>query len=65
MDDAEPDVLAYLAFPKENRAKLNPTNPIERQNGEIKRRTDIVGIFPNNATIARLVCAMLPEHNAE
>jgi transposase-like protein len=46
MDDAEPDVLAYMTFPKEHRAKLHSTNPIERLNGEIKRRTEVVGIFP-------------------
>lgn len=46
MDDAETDVLAYMTFPKEHRAKLHSTNPIERLNGEIKRRTDVIGIFP-------------------
>lgn len=51
MDDAEPDVLAYMAFPKEHRAKLHSTNPIERLNGEIKRRTEVVGIFPNDDAI--------------
>jgi len=44
MDDAEHDVLAYMSFPKEHRAKLHSTNPIERLNGEIKRRTDVVGV---------------------
>lgn len=44
MDDAEPDVLAYMTFPREHRAKLHSTNPIERLNGEIKRRTEVVGI---------------------
>ena len=53
MDDAEPDVLAYMTFPKEHRAKLHSTNPIERLNGEIKRRTDVVGIFPNDDAIVR------------
>ena len=44
MDDAEPEVLADMTFPKEHRAKLHSTNPIERLNGEIKRRTDAVGV---------------------
>ena len=65
MDDAEPDVLAYMTFPREHRAKLHSTNPIERLNGEIKRRTDVVGIFPNEAAITRLVGAILLEQNDE
>ncbi len=65
MDEAEQDVLAYMTFPREHRAKLHSTNPIERLNGEIKRRTDVVGIFPNDAAIIRLVGALLIEHNDE
>jgi transposase-like protein len=65
MNDAEPDVLAYMTFPKEHRAKLHSTNPIERLNGEIKRRTEVVGIFPNEAAITRLIGAILMEQSDE
>ncbi len=57
MDDAEPDVLAYMTFPAQHRTKLHSANPIERRNGEIKRRTELVGIFLNEAAITRLVAA--------
>ena len=65
MDDAEHDVLAYMTFPREHRTKLHSTNPIERLNAEVKRRTNVVGIFPNEDAITRLVGAILLEQNDE
>jgi len=65
MDEAEHDVLAYLDFPREHRTKLHSTNTLERLNGEVKRRSDVIGIFPNEAAIIRLVGALLLEQNDE
>jgi len=63
MDDAEHEVLTFMDFPKEHRAKIHSTNVLERLNGEVKRRADVVGIFPNEKAIVRLVGAILLEQN--
>ncbi len=65
MDNAETDVLAYMAFPAQHRTKLHSTNPLERLNKEVKRRADVVGIFPNEDSIVRLIGAVLLEANDE
>ena len=65
MDEAEHDVLAYMAFPKEHWTQIHSTNPIERLNREVKRRTNVVAIFPNEDAIQRLVGALLLEQNDE
>lgn len=65
LDDAESEVLAYMQFPKAHRVQIASTNPLERLNAEIKRRTNVVGIFPNDASIVRLVGALLLEQNDE
>ncbi|MGX9148116.1 transposase [Mesorhizobium sp. 128a] len=60
-DDAEPDVLAYITLPEGAPGQASQHDPIECLNGEIKRRTDVVGIFPNDNAILRLVGALLLE----
>lgn len=65
MDDAEDDVLAFMAYPKEHWSQISNTNPLERLNKEIKRRLDVVGIIPNDEAVMRLVCSVLKEHTDE
>ena len=62
---AREDVLAYMAFPKDHWPQIASTNPLERLNKEIKRRTDVVGIFPNEAALVRLAGALMLEQNDE
>jgi putative transposase len=65
MDGAREDVLAYMTFPREHWAQIASTNPLERLNGEIKRRADVIGIFPNDRSVVRLVGALMLEQNDE
>ena len=65
LEDAEEDLIAFYAFPSEHWTKLRSTNPLERVNKEIGRRTDVVGIFPNDAAVIRLAGALLSEQNDE
>jgi putative transposase len=65
MDNAEADVLAYMASLAQHRTKLHSTNPLKRLKKEVKRRADVVGIFPNEDSIVRLIGAVLLEANGE
>jgi putative transposase len=65
LEDAEPELLAFYAFPAEHRPKLRSTNPLERVNREIGRHSEVVGIFPNDAALLRLAGMLLLEQNDE
>lgn len=65
LSDATEDLLAFTGFPQAHWRKIWSTNPLERVNGEIKRRTNVVGIFPNDASVARLVTAVVLETHDE
>ena len=65
IDDSEPDVLPHMDFPTQHRTRIHSTNSLERLNKEVKRRADVVGIFPNEGSIIRLLGAVLLEANDE
>ena len=65
LEDAEEDLIAFYLLPSEHWTKLRSTNPLERVNKEIGRRTDVVGIFPNDQAVVRLAGALLSEQNDE
>lgn len=65
MGTAEQDVLTFMSFPRACRTQIHSTNPLERLNAEVKRRTNVAGIFLNDGSIIRLVGAMMMEQNDE
>ena len=65
LEESEPDVLAFFSFPREHWSKLRSTNPLERVNREIGRRSDVIGILPNDAALLRLAGSLLVEQNDE
>ncbi len=65
LEDASEDVLAHMHFPRDHRRRLHSTNPLERLHEEIKRRTNVVGIFPNRASLVRMVVTLLQEQDDE
>jgi putative transposase len=65
LEQAEDELLAYYAFPKDHWPKLRSTNPLERVNREIGQRSDVVGIYPNDQALIRLAGMLLLEQNDE
>ena len=65
LEDAEEDILAFYSFPAAHWSTLRSTNALERFNKEIGRRTDVVGIFPDDRSLIRLVCMLCTEQNDE
>jgi putative transposase len=65
LEEAEEDLLAFYSFPADHWPKLRSTNPLERVNREIGRRTDVVGIFPNDCSLIRLAASIVIEQNDE
>ena len=65
MDDAESEVLAFMGFPREHWKQIASTKPLERVNKEIKRRSNVIGIFPNDEAIMRLVGTLVVEQTEE
>ena len=65
LDEAQEDLLAYCAYPAEHHSKIWSTNPIERLNKELKRRTKAIGLFPNDKSALRLLSAVLLEQNEQ
>jgi putative transposase len=65
LEEAEGEILTFYDFPAEHRRQIYSTNPLERLNKELKRRSAVVGIFPNRTAVLRLFCALLAEQNDE